>query len=198
MELQNFFSFFKEDTNVSFANNNDVDSDFSNLLKSNNPEIYFFLNHLGGKSFNKGLYRIHTLESSFEWTVFIKKIFPEYSDDIVVISYDWYGRQFAINVKEINLMHMYDPATFEYFNIYDDISEFHNLTITDSDEDLLLNEEFQDWLRIGNTLLDLTECVGFKVPLFMNGQESLINTERIDIKFYWEINYKLLNSLGIS
>lgn len=198
MELQNFFSSFKEDIDAHFVKNDDVDIDFCNLLKSKYPDIYFLLNQLGGKSFNKGLYRIHSLESSFEWTAFIKQIFPEYSDDIVVISYDWYGRQFAINIKEINLIHMYDPATFEYFNIHDNISEFHNLTITDSDEDLLLNEEFQDWLKVENHLLDIIECVGFKVPLFMNGQESLSNTERINMKFYWEINYKLLNGLGIS
>lgn len=53
-----------------------------------------------------------------------------------------------------------------------------------------------DWLGrhlSGHYELLHSQCAGYKVPLFLNGQDTLDNLEVSDMEVYWEIMAPLIN-----
>ena len=44
---------------------------------------------IGGYSFNKGLYTLHTFESSLKWAELLSTYFHGYKDEILPFAYDW-------------------------------------------------------------------------------------------------------------
>ena len=52
---------------------------------------------------------------------------------------------------------------------------------------------FAAWARApaGLLLLELAQCVGYKMPLFLGGKHVLENLEVIDIDVYWSISGQL-------
>jgi hypothetical protein len=39
------------------------------------------------------------------------------------------------------------------------------------------------------------ECVGYRVPLFLNGKDAVSNQELIDTEVYWETQCQLYNQI---
>ena len=52
---------------------------------------------LGGRSFNRGLYRIVSPDDSTAWSERLAMAFPEFTDRLTCFGYDWLGRAFALD-----------------------------------------------------------------------------------------------------
>ncbi len=53
---------------------------------------------------------------------------------------------------------------------------------------------FNEWFEAnGNFVLPHNKCVGYKVPLFLNGEDDIENLEVSDMEVYWEIMMPLMN-----
>ena len=70
----------------------------------------------------------------------------------------------------------------------------HNVEIVEYHEDSLASEFFNEWYeKQEHYVLKHNECAGYKVPLFLNGDDVVDNLEISDMEVYWEIMMPLIN-----
>ncbi len=173
--FEKFFNFVGIPNDISIQNNND------------------FLKVCSGKSFLNGLYRIHRIEDIEKWNEIIGKTFPPAKDQITVFGYDWLGRTFAI-FYQTNTVLMFEPGTGEAFDTDINFNDFHNEEIPKKHLVCLASEYYDKWrLENDNYVLPHNKCVGYKIPLFLNGKDTIDNLEISDMEVYWEIMMPLIN-----
>ena len=152
-----------------------------------------FLEYCSGKSFLNGLYRIHNTADIPKWNDIAGRAFPEFAGIIKVFGYDWLGRHFAVDSRD-NTILLLEPGTGEVLGIPADFVDFHNTEIAEFTDDCLAAGCFSEWYEAsGHYELLHSQCAGYKVPLFLNGQDTLDNLEVSDMEVYWEIMAPLIN-----
>jgi hypothetical protein len=164
-----------------------------NNISSNAKALF---SECGGYSFNDGLYRIHTAESSVHWTGVIEKYFPKYKENIAPFAYDWLGRQFTMDKSREGYLLMFDPATAEVFELQEDVSSFHNQTLVNERDSILSEQLLKETLgSLGVGSINYKVCIGHKVPLFLGGVDAIGNFEIVDLEVYWEITCQLYHQI---
>jgi hypothetical protein len=150
-----------------------------------------WLDTAGGRSFADGLYRVHTKNSAIESDALVRRAFPEFAGRLACFGYDWLGRQFAtdagrgaINDPEVML---FEPGTGEALEIPVPFSLFHDEELVDFTEEALAATFFDQWRRSGGGSPEVTQCVGYKRPLFLGGGDTVDNLELADLDVYWTI-----------
>jgi len=147
-------------------------------------------------TFRGGLYRTHAIISSIHWAIIIENYFPAYLGKIIPFGYDWMGRQFCNYKGDPNLILMFDPATVEGYELEQNIIDFHNVDLVEDRESMLsdlLFDQVKRSLKIQK--IPYQECVGYRVPLFLNGKDAVSNQELIDTEVYWETQCQLYNQI---
>lgn len=65
--------------------------------------------------------------------------------------------------------------------------------------DAALAEDFQKvWLANGGRSPSYTECVGYKVPLWLGGSDDIENLQTVDLDVYWHVTGQLRARLSSS
>lgn len=173
-------------------------NEVSNVIKGNNSMevLNKLLNTFGGKSFNKGLYRLHPLSDVDKWNNNVIQAFPEFNGRITCFGYDWLGRQFALDNQRLEngqpQILMFEPGTGEVLEIPRNIVQFHDEEIPEYHDSCLASEFFEDWISSNPDGLKHNECVGYKVMLFLGGEDTLRNLEKGDMDVYWSICSQLI------
>ena len=173
---------------------------FSNFFKfvglaDNNKlkNIDDFLQEYEGQSFFNGLYRIFYASDVVKWTEIVHKSFPLYSSNIKIFAFDWLGRILAMDLEN-NTVLLYEPGTGEVIDIPDNFVDFHNSLIPKYPQDCLAFDFFNEWYIANNHYtLKHNQCAGYKIPLFLNGKDTIENLEVSDMEVYWEIMMPLMN-----
>ncbi len=154
-----------------------VDSDFTKTIEL-----------LGGRSFSEGLYRVipgHNIAASL---ANLLVAFPEYEGRIVPFAYDWLGRYFAIDEKRHQdgkpMVLLLEVGVGEAMQIPVPIVEFHNEEIVDYRADALASNFFDEWKSTNAQPIQPDACVGYKVPLFLGGSDTVDNLEIISLDIY--------------
>jgi hypothetical protein len=146
----------------------------------------------GGKSYDKGLYTIYTFEDSLKWTNLLSGYFKQYSGKFLAFGHDWMGRQFCVSKNVGECIYMFDAATQEDFYLPENLFQFHDEILSNSKIDNLASDEFEAILKhLGIAGLGYNKCLGFKVPLFLNGKAEVNNYEEVDLEVYWEMEHQL-------
>jgi hypothetical protein len=162
----------------------------------NTPGYEDFMREYAGATFNEGVYRVHSLEARASWTRLVEQAYPMYRGQFAVFGCDWLGRQFALDSQRREngqpLVVMYEPGTGQALEIPATFHGFHDAVLSMESDAALADVFFQDWLRAGHSGPRLTECVGYKVPLFLNGEDTLDNLELTEMELYWELTGQLL------
>lgn len=156
-----------------------------------------------GQSFGEGLYRLHEISEIEKWNDIVSKGFPEFVGRISCFGYDWLGRQFALDNQRIEngqaQILMFEPGTGEVLEIPCNFYDFHNEEIPNYHDACLASEFFQNWKETNKLTLKHDECVGYKIMLFLGGEDTLENLELSDLDVYWEVcNNVLQKTKGIS
>ena len=116
-----------------------------------------------------------------------------FANIIKVFGYDWMGRHFAVDTRNGTVLLM-EPGTGEVLSLPTDFVDFHNTEIVEFSDDCLAAGFFSEWYEAsGHYELLHSQCAGYKVPLFLNGQDTLDNLEVSDMEVYWEIMAPLIN-----
>lgn len=149
------------------------------------------LENEGGMSFDSGLYRLHTISSSAYWTEIASKYFSKYQDCFCCFGFDWLGRQYAMDLKDWNLIYLFDPSTGEAFELEQSLVDFHNDDLVNYRDETLSSKEFEKWLLEAKKPLRFDQCVGFKVSLFLGGIDRFENYELADLEVHWELSYQI-------
>lgn len=150
-------------------------------------DLFEVLSQHGGCTFNKGLYRVHSFQTSTKWSFIIASYFNDYQNMIYPFAFDWMGRHFCTSIKG-DYIFMFDPATYEVFQLQQTIIDFHKIN-TEEDMDSLFSMNFfkQVLLHLNQQETKYDECLGYKVPLFLGGNDNIDNYEIWNIEVYWEI-----------
>ncbi|MCG8543391.1 MAG: DUF1851 domain-containing protein [Alphaproteobacteria bacterium] len=159
------------------------------------PGFTDFMRRHSGTSFNDGLYRVHAIDSIRPLTALCLQAFPAYENKILCFASSWLGEQFAINLTrrvDRRVVLMMDSGSGEVFEIPADFMEFHNSLLIDQKDEILNTKFYEDWLNTGGRAPAHNECIGFKIPLFLNGTDDVANLELIDMEVYWSIHAQLI------
>ena len=146
-----------------------------------------------GKTFLNGMYRFFKTAEIEKWCKIVEEAFPQYKNQISVFAFDWLGRIFALRRNTEKVL-LFEPGTGEVLDIAVDIVAFHEEEIVDYNDDSLASSFFYEWFEANdNYILKHNECAGYKVPLFLNGDDALDNLEVSDMEVYWGIMTPLMN-----
>jgi hypothetical protein len=164
------------------------------------PDLKYFFDVLGGKSFNGGLYRtVHPADLRF-WHERLQLAFPGYERKTVCFGYDWLGRAFGVAWEREEEgrpdVLMFDIGSGEVFEIPANLITFHDSEIIKSTEPALAVSLYEAWRASGGAAPDYDKCIGHRVPLFLGGEEAVGNLEACDLDVYWSIFGQVLQQVG--
>jgi hypothetical protein len=152
-----------------------------------------FMDQFAGCTFADGLYRVHTAETSQTLQQLVVEEFPSYRERITCFSYDWLGRQFALDAARREgdepLVLMLEADTGEAMEIPATFGEFHNTEIIEYADSALATQLFAEWRQRNpdSKPLAYDECAGFQVPLFLGGSDTVDNLAVTNLQVYWSI-----------
>lgn len=149
-----------------------------------------------GCSFENGLYRIHDADTGPRAQAWLTEAFPVFTSRACTFGCDWLGRQFAVDSRRLEggepLVLLFEPGTGEVLEIPFTFAAFHD-QLDDLREPALAGSFFASWAQANPELvpLDVTQCVGYKIPLFLGGKDTLGNLEVVDLEVYWSLSGQL-------
>lgn len=151
----------------------------------------WILGDIGGKTFDHGLYRVLRADQIAAAKQAMEVVFPEYRGRIVPFAFDWLGRHFASDFARIEngqpQVLMLEVGAGEAMEIPASVLDFHNVELVEYADDALSVPFWRQWRSLNPADLAFTDCVGYKVPLFLGGSDDLPNLEVIDLSVYVEI-----------
>lgn len=72
------------------------------------------------------------------------------------------------------------------------IVEFHNEELIENRERAVVSDFYKEWIEAGGSTPKYNECVGYKVPLYLGGEDTLSNLDITDVDVYWTIFSQLI------
>jgi hypothetical protein len=148
-----------------------------------------FIREFGGKVFNRGLYRVYTVDEVRSRTDLICNFFKAIRGKALAFACDWLGRQFVLDFRKSGIeptVSCMEPGAASSFCTDQNLADFHNIELVQYAADALAEPFFQSWIS-KNVDLKYNECVGYKVPLFLGGKDELDNLHRGDIDVYLDL-----------
>jgi hypothetical protein len=155
-----------------------------------------FAGQFAGCTFDDGLYRVHDATTGPRSNRIVAEAFPAFASRACPFGFDWLGRQFAVDSDRREgtepLVLMLEPGTGEALEIPLTFSDFHE-ELDDLREPALAETFFVAWKRAhpGSLPLKRSECVGYRIPLFLGGSDALDNLTVTDAEVYWELSAQL-------
>jgi hypothetical protein len=145
----------------------------------------------GGCTFERGLYRVHDRDSSLRGSQWVNEGYPEFQGKLICFGFDWLGRQFALDPfrgsdPDFDVV-MLEPGTGEALEVPVAFSAFHDSGLDEFRDACLAPDFFGDWMAMEQRDLNFSECAGYKVPLFLGGQDTVQNLEVSDMEVYWSL-----------
>jgi hypothetical protein len=130
------------------------------------------------------------------WTSIIEEAFPKYKGRVLCFSSDWLGRHFALDStcqeSAQPLILMFEPGTGQALEIPASFEAFHNSELIEFQNEALASDFYTSWLNSTGVSPKIKECIGYKVPLFLGGSDTIENLELTDMEPYWSICGQLL------
>ena len=151
-----------------------------------NKKIEPLINEFWWYSFNKGVFRIHTYETSKKWKNIIEEYFLDEKWKFEVFWFDWMWRQFSINLDNDNEIFIFDINVNKVYIIDEQLNEFFlNLSI---DTYWYFSEtEFKEF----NLELKFNQSISHKIPLMLWWKDEIENMEVCDMEVDWWIVWQL-------
>ena len=87
---------------------------------------------------------------------------------------------------------MFEPGTGEALEIPCDIISFHNEELVDYRDAALASDFFKKWIESRGERPEYGQCVSYKRPLFLGGNDEISNLEIGNVDVYWHIMGQLI------
>ena len=111
-----------------------------------------------------------------------------YRNRLIVFAYDWLGRQIAFDRKRTvsgePMIAILEPGTGEVLEVPTNFMEFIEEELTEYHEAALASGFYREWRDGGGSVPQPSQCVGYKIPLFLGGTDTVDNLELIDLDVY--------------
>ena len=160
--------------------------------------MYTFISEHGGKIFEKGMFQFFSFQNAFKWTKLIShEYFAEFKNQLFCFAITWQGCIIAVD-KNNQSIHLFDPATCEYFALEDtSIKNFLQDEFIEIEDEIIYPEDFNNslsYLKIEN--LNSEKSIGHKVSLFLAGEDSFENLEVIDTEVMWDLQIQIAEGIN--
>lgn len=192
------FKTFLSTYSISSQVENKPDSELLSKIEPYATGFSTLMSSHGGSTFNNGIYRLHTLQDILKWTQIIEEEFVNYKGKAICFGYDWLGRHFALDKAKTEqdqmLILLFEPGAGEVMQIPTNFTNFHNQELTEHQNEALASEFYSEWVNDGGEKPSHSECIGYKVPLFLSGSDTIENLELSDMEVYWSICGQTLNA----
>lgn len=159
------------------------------------PYLRSIFDELGGHSIEKGLFRVHTPDSSLVWSRKVGEFFTEFAGKIQIFGFDWLGRQYATLNEPDDRVYLFDPSLGEVLPIPSTPRDIFNVELVDYKKETFAPELFQALAHLYAPELDMDKCLGFDKPLLEGGDGELTNYKVADVSAYWEKHQSLFTAL---
>ncbi|GFE82239.1 hypothetical protein GCM10011487_42390 [Steroidobacter agaridevorans] len=150
----------------------------------------------GGCSFGGGIYRLYGAEEIETWTTAVHESFPEYAGRVRCFGRDWLCNQFCLDNRRLqdaeSMVLLFEIGTGKVLKIPETFAGFHSQLIVEDPDAALAEDFFDRWRTVDSRPLGAAECVGYKVPLVLGGQDEVSNLERSDASVYWHLMTQVL------
>lgn len=149
-----------------------------------------------GASFGDGLYRVVKPEDVSDWNATVASAFPSFQQRITCFAFDWLGRVFAADARRcVNgraAVTIFEPGIGQSLATPCDVEAFHEQELIDYRDAALAEPFFLQWIASGGSGPDYSQCLGYRRPLFLGGEDSIDNLELTDLDVYWTISAQLI------
>lgn len=75
------------------------------------------------------------------------------------------------------------------------VDRFLNQGVPAAHDKILLSSFWVEWLKAGGAHPAYSQCIGYKTPLFLNGQQGVSNLELSDLDVYWYVTAQILQQV---
>jgi hypothetical protein len=157
------------------------------------PQVHDVVAALGGCVAHDGLYRVHAPTEVVDRTRMVEAAMPEVRGRVVCFGEDWLGGQFALDRTRVdggdNLVLLLEPGTGELLEIPATVRLFHDTELVSSPDAALGAAFYAEWRTSTGDDRPIEDgtCVGYRVPLFLGGADTVANLERTDLAVYWHL-----------
>ncbi|RZU15896.1 hypothetical protein EV645_3436 [Kribbella rubisoli] len=79
---------------------------------------------------------------------------------------------------------MLEPGTGEALEIPVPVSAFHDDEVVEYSDEALASNFYAEWMAVHESALRLDQCAGYRVPLFLGGDDLVANLELSDLSVY--------------
>ncbi|OAH13201.1 T6SS immunity protein Tdi1 domain-containing protein [Streptomyces jeddahensis] len=151
---------------------------------------------LSGASVEHGLYRVHTPRTAAAANAVCGRLLRGFEQRMYCFGFDWLGRNLAVDLAtgEPADPHvvLVEPGAGELMESGIGLHPFHDEVLV-TDTSPLAADFFDQWraTQPGFERLAFDECVGYKVPLFLGGEDEVHNLERVPYDVYWDLCVQL-------
>lgn len=144
-----------------------------------------------GCSFGDGVLRVFTEDQARRSQSLVNAMFPERAPRIRPFAQDWQGRQYVLDLHRSCIVLLIEPGSGSVFSLDEAIPELFDQCMIDEPDVFLAMDLFRPWRDLHSEAVPVGKCVGFKQPLFLNGENTVDNLEVIDEDVYWSIHGQL-------
>ncbi len=140
-------------------------------------------------SFGNGVYRVFDDTNIDKWKRIITEGYPDFENCFEPFAYDWLGNCFALDLRSRtkgNVL-MFEIGTADVLEIPCNFMNFHEEEIPLYHDACLASSFFNNWRINNKNDLQKDKCVGYKIPLFLGGTDTVDNLEINDMEVYWYI-----------
>lgn len=172
--------------------------DVNETVKSTGKLYADFVSQLGGRRFGNGIFNTFTAEEVVKWTEIVSGAYPKLRNMFKLFGYTWMGDCYAIDLRKGNAGNvlLFEIGTGYILKIPCTFEEFLEQEISADPEAILAKSFFDEWMLTSKKAIQPGNCVGYKVPLFLGGQEELHNLEEGDMEVYWTVVGQVKNQVG--
>ena len=118
---------------------------------------------------------------------------------LVVFAFDWLGRQFAFDrgridpVSQEPLIAVLEPGTGYVLEVPETFQGFMERELVQYPDAALATDFYREWLGRGGQKPGFSACIGYKVPLFLGGEDGGENLELSPLSVYLSLMGQLFH-----
>ncbi|MGY4398324.1 hypothetical protein ACVWZA_003530 [Sphingomonas sp. UYAg733] len=149
--------------------------------------------------FWEGAYRLHRAEDVEKYTTLAIAAFPNFAKRINCFGSSWLGCQFATDETRVvggeQQILLLEPGTGEALEIPAGLSTFHTGELMTQHDAVAATGFLNKWLVAGGETPLYDQCVGYRTPLYLGGEDEVSNLVIADFEVYWGMAAQLLEKV---